>query len=232
MPAVAEALAEGPAERWSAPSRPMRLVQSEVVPEIAARPPAAAAGSLHVLTCGSVDDGKSTLIGRMLWDADALTIASIGAHELRLPRTAAEPGATVRLRVDPRDVILALEPPRAISIRNCLPATIRAVERSTDGQVLVRLDVAGPKHPRVRSSRHRPRPAPTWRQRSSRSAKAVRPSVSRCEHLERSSPWQSCWSVGCTVGPARRTWFALRDDLVARPLYRRPAARRPTAPRC
>jgi GTPase len=30
------------------------------------------AGSLHVLTCGSVDDGKSTLIGRMLWDAGAL----------------------------------------------------------------------------------------------------------------------------------------------------------------
>jgi bifunctional enzyme CysN/CysC len=30
------------------------------------------AGSLHVLTCGSVDDGKSTLIGRLLWDADAL----------------------------------------------------------------------------------------------------------------------------------------------------------------
>ena len=30
------------------------------------------ADSLHVLTCGSVDDGKSTLIGRMLWDAGAL----------------------------------------------------------------------------------------------------------------------------------------------------------------
>ncbi len=30
------------------------------------------ADSLHVLTCGSVDDGKSTLIGRLLWDADAL----------------------------------------------------------------------------------------------------------------------------------------------------------------
>ena len=26
-------------------------------------------GLLHVLTCGSVDDGKSTLIGRLLWDA-------------------------------------------------------------------------------------------------------------------------------------------------------------------
>jgi bifunctional enzyme CysN/CysC len=30
------------------------------------------AASLKVLTCGSVDDGKSTLIGRMLWDASGL----------------------------------------------------------------------------------------------------------------------------------------------------------------
>ena len=29
-------------------------------------------GSLNVLTCGSVDDGKSTLIGRLLWDTDGL----------------------------------------------------------------------------------------------------------------------------------------------------------------
>src|SRR5262245_30559160 len=26
-------------------------------------------GILHLLTCGSVDDGKSTLIGRLLWEA-------------------------------------------------------------------------------------------------------------------------------------------------------------------
>ena len=30
------------------------------------------AGIVHVLTCGSVDDGKSTLIGRLLWDTDAV----------------------------------------------------------------------------------------------------------------------------------------------------------------
>lgn len=30
------------------------------------------AGSLRILTCGSVDDGKSTLIGRLLWDASDL----------------------------------------------------------------------------------------------------------------------------------------------------------------
>ena len=88
MAAVAEALAEGPAERWSVPTRTMRLVQSEVVPEIASRPLAVAAGSLHVLTCGSVDDGKSTLIGRMLWDADALTTDQRAAIE-RGARTAA-----------------------------------------------------------------------------------------------------------------------------------------------
>ena len=29
-------------------------------------------GIVHLLTCGSVDDGKSTLIGRMLWDASDL----------------------------------------------------------------------------------------------------------------------------------------------------------------
>jgi bifunctional enzyme CysN/CysC len=63
-------------------------VQSEVVPEIAPRPLAVAAGSLHVLTCGSVDDGKSTLIGRMLWDADALTSDQRAAIE-RGARTAA-----------------------------------------------------------------------------------------------------------------------------------------------
>ncbi|MGO9172190.1 MAG: sulfate adenylyltransferase subunit 1 [Rhodomicrobium sp.] len=29
-------------------------------------------GIVHILTCGSVDDGKSTLIGRLLWDASGL----------------------------------------------------------------------------------------------------------------------------------------------------------------
>ncbi len=40
------------------------LSLSEVIPELQ--------GMLRVLTCGSVDDGKSTLIGRLLWDATDL----------------------------------------------------------------------------------------------------------------------------------------------------------------
>ena len=35
-------------------------------------PATAARGLLRFLTCGSVDDGKSTLIGRMLYDCKLL----------------------------------------------------------------------------------------------------------------------------------------------------------------
>ncbi len=35
-------------------------------------PAQGAHGIVHILTCGSVDDGKSTLIGRLLWDASDL----------------------------------------------------------------------------------------------------------------------------------------------------------------
>jgi bifunctional enzyme CysN/CysC len=44
--------------------------------------------SLHVLTCGSVDDGKSTLIGRMLWDTSGVFADQREAIE-RGARTAA-----------------------------------------------------------------------------------------------------------------------------------------------
>jgi bifunctional enzyme CysN/CysC len=46
------------------------------------------ASSLHVLTCGSVDDGKSTLIGRLLWDTAGLPADQRATVE-RSPRTAA-----------------------------------------------------------------------------------------------------------------------------------------------
>jgi bifunctional enzyme CysN/CysC len=66
----------------------MRLVHREPASGVAPRPRAVPPGSLNVLTCGSVDDGKSTLIGRMLWDADALTTDQRAAIE-RTARTAA-----------------------------------------------------------------------------------------------------------------------------------------------
>lgn len=89
-----------------------------------------------------IDEPGSLIEAKVLRHADALCVALVGPYELRLPMTHAEPGAALRLRVDPRDVILALEPPRAISIRNRLPATVRSIERRADGQVLVRLVIA------------------------------------------------------------------------------------------
>src|SRR5262245_37097640 len=77
MAALAEALAEGPPARRETPLRATHALHHTKAPEAVASASrsthAVPAGSLHVLTCGSVDDGKSTLIGRMLWDAGALT---------------------------------------------------------------------------------------------------------------------------------------------------------------
>ena len=47
-------------------------LREEVVVAPAVMPVAEASGMVRLLTCGSVDDGKSTLIGRMLWDSAAV----------------------------------------------------------------------------------------------------------------------------------------------------------------
>ena len=61
------------AELRNVEERPVRAPRRASVARTAlTRSAPAPAVSLHVLTCGSVDDGKSTLIGRMLWDAGAL----------------------------------------------------------------------------------------------------------------------------------------------------------------
>jgi sulfate adenylyltransferase subunit 1 len=46
---------------------------ARVEEEIVAAPATGAGSMLRLLTCGSVDDGKSTLIGRLLWDSGAVT---------------------------------------------------------------------------------------------------------------------------------------------------------------
>ena len=78
--------AGGSPRRRGASARAPRRASAEVVP--LSRPEPEGAASLHVLTCGSVDDGKSTLIGRMLWDAGALHSDQQQALE-KWPRTAA-----------------------------------------------------------------------------------------------------------------------------------------------
>jgi molybdate transport system ATP-binding protein len=86
-----------------------------------------------------LDDPGLVLEARVSAHGDGLTIATLGSGELRLPEVGASPGETIRLRVHPRDVILATTEPEGISIRNRLRAEIIAVEPHEDGQVTVRL---------------------------------------------------------------------------------------------
>jgi sulfate adenylyltransferase subunit 1 len=44
-------------------------------------------GLLRFLTCGSVDDGKSTLIGRLLYDTKAILADTL--HAIERPRSGA-----------------------------------------------------------------------------------------------------------------------------------------------
>ncbi len=89
MAALVQALAEGPAVPATATGQTTLLHRIQApVPSATRMAANAPTGSLHILTCGSVDDGKSTLIGRMLWDADALTTDQRATIE-RSPRTPA-----------------------------------------------------------------------------------------------------------------------------------------------
>jgi bifunctional enzyme CysN/CysC len=92
MAALVEAFTEAPASARDTAARPTRVLHHAkapaAAPAFAPAPLVVPSGSLNVLTCGSVDDGKSTLIGRMLWDAGALTTDQRAAIE-RAPRTPA-----------------------------------------------------------------------------------------------------------------------------------------------
>jgi molybdate transport system ATP-binding protein len=70
-----------------------------------------------------------------------LTYVRIDAGRLALPRKASAIGQRVRVRIDARDVSLALAPPERSSILNVLPARVAELSDEADpAQVLVRLE--------------------------------------------------------------------------------------------
>ncbi|MCB1512297.1 MAG: molybdenum ABC transporter ATP-binding protein [Hyphomicrobiaceae bacterium] len=58
---------------------------------------------------------------------DGLTELSFAGGRLIAPLVHAEPGATLRVRIRARDIILALRPPEDTSALNILPATVRTI---------------------------------------------------------------------------------------------------------
>ncbi|MCB1749047.1 MAG: molybdenum ABC transporter ATP-binding protein [Gammaproteobacteria bacterium] len=84
---------------------------------------------LERLDLGSAADwyeAGTVLSGRVVEQDERfqLTRVAVGAHRVAVPRVAAARGDNLRLRVRARDVALAVESPRGISIRNVLAGTV------------------------------------------------------------------------------------------------------------
>ena len=73
-----------------------------------------------------------------------LVLVRLGSGTLKVAADL-EPGTSVRIRLLARDLILALEEPRGLSVRNALPATVLAVESDDRLSNLVHLDIGGPR---------------------------------------------------------------------------------------
>jgi len=93
---------------------------------------------------GAVLDGVVTAI-----DADKkLAELRVGGGTLRissrdLVSTGASAGATVRVQLLARDIILATEPPQSLSVRNSIAGVIEDIAQDDEDAVLVRVDIGG-----------------------------------------------------------------------------------------
>ena len=72
-----------------------------------------------------------------------LTTLRAAAGELRVPHLDLPIGAALRVRIRARDVMIALEPPAALSALNVLPGTVAEIGPADGAIVEMRLDCAG-----------------------------------------------------------------------------------------
>jgi molybdate transport system ATP-binding protein len=73
-------------------------------------------------------------------DGTGLSSLRVGDAELAV-EVEAQPGQRIQLQVLARDVIIATEPPRGLSVRNVVPARVVAVTQDSGRAVLVELDI-------------------------------------------------------------------------------------------
>ncbi len=94
----------------------------------------------------AMDEPFSMVIGQVVvaCSEHRLTEVAVGEHRIRLPRAGVADGQAVRLRLQARDISLALSRPTQTSILNCLPATVTDIgPLGEDGQRLVTLTLDG-----------------------------------------------------------------------------------------
>ena len=74
-------------------------------------------------------------------DAAGLAIVRVGDATLSVELEGASAGQRIQIQVLARDVIVATEPPRGLSVRNVVPARVVSVTPDVGRSVLVELDI-------------------------------------------------------------------------------------------
>jgi molybdate transport system ATP-binding protein len=88
---------------------------------------------------GAIVDG--TVLGK---DASSgLTRVQVGQGELKVQFGAAAAGTRLRVQLLARDLIVATEPPRQLSVRNSLAGVITSVTNDVDDSDLIAIDIGG-----------------------------------------------------------------------------------------
>jgi len=75
--------------------------------------------------------------------SSALTRVQVGRGELKVQCGKAAPGTRLRVQLLARDLIVAIEPPRHLSVRNSLPGVITSVTDDVHDSDLIAIDIGG-----------------------------------------------------------------------------------------
>jgi molybdate transport system ATP-binding protein len=76
-------------------------------------------------------------------EARNLAELQLGKGTLRISAREVRVGATMRVQLPARDVILATEPPHGLSVRNSIEGVIDEISDDEDDAKLVRVDIGG-----------------------------------------------------------------------------------------
>ena len=61
--------------------------------------------ALRFVTCGSVDDGKSTLIGRLLYDSDSVSLDVLAAQTRTTTALETDALRAIKAVLDPKNIL-------------------------------------------------------------------------------------------------------------------------------
>ena len=90
---------------------------------------------------GTVVEGEIEAVDR----AAGLARLRVGTGRLMIQADELTPGRRVRVQLLARDLILAVEPPRGLSVRNCLEGTLVRLGPDAARTHLVEIDIGGPR---------------------------------------------------------------------------------------